>query len=48
MTEEGVMEREDMDRQFWAFGSGSRLCLGMSLAMESKFSTLVSYMWSTV
>ncbi|MCJ1391113.1 hypothetical protein MMC18_003975 [Xylographa bjoerkii] len=27
-------QREDMDNQFWAFGSGSRLCLGMSLAME--------------
>ncbi|KAF2004149.1 cytochrome P450 [Amniculicola lignicola CBS 123094] len=27
-------EREEMDKQFWAFGSGSRLCLGMSFAME--------------
>ena len=24
-----------MEKQFWAFGSGSRMCLGMSLAMES-------------
>ena len=35
-------DREEMEKWFWAFGSGSRSCMGRNVAMESKLSDLSS------
>jgi hypothetical protein len=36
------MDATEQDKWFWAFGSGSRRCLGQNLAMEGKETSILS------
>lgn len=39
-------EREDMGRWFWAFGSGSRMCIGRNFAVQGRHLVLLFYFFS--